>query len=326
MARIRADSKPIPPCRSGRVCLRRITNQLLRTSAISQHPTVLRYQIHIEHHDCSVNDDITISFYLFDTAKIVYTSSADHRPLHPESDSFCSFFNFTTATFPGAHNQPIRLLLRAQARSCVFLISFFFSLCVGVTVLGTNCFFFFVYNCMLWAILCFASTTFLPGIASPTSDLYLVIRWTLRDTPIWDTASPHESCHHDALTVVRFPLTGAAPGPHKVACSTSHATRKPNRMDPILPSGRSHKPRPGMNVHQRWGLLFGGMWGSLRSDTLCYFVAPRLPVQFLGDNWEDTPHTVTYTQPSHTMHTRAHTQPITRKQQTHEMGTRIEPE
>lgn len=129
LARIRADSKPIPPCRSGRVCLWHITNQLIRTSAISQHPTVLRYQIHIEHHDCSVNDDITISFYLFDTAKIVYTSSADHRPLHPESDSFCSFFNFTTATFPGAHNQPIRLLLRAQARSCVFLISFFFSLC-----------------------------------------------------------------------------------------------------------------------------------------------------------------------------------------------------
>lgn len=117
-------------------------NPLNRTFAISQHTTVFRYQTHIEHRDCSVNDDITISFYLFDTAKIVYTSSADHRPSHPESDSFCSLFNFTTATFPGAHNQPIRLLLRAQARSCVFLISFFFSLCVGVTVLGTNCVFF----------------------------------------------------------------------------------------------------------------------------------------------------------------------------------------
>lgn len=147
LARIRADRKLIPPCRSVCVCLRHITdldieNQLIRTFAVSQHPTALRYQIHIEHHDCSVNDDITISFYLFDTAKIVYTSSADHRPLHPESDSFCSFFNFTTATFPGAHNKPISLLPRAQTRSCVFLISFFFSLCVGVTVLGTNCVFF----------------------------------------------------------------------------------------------------------------------------------------------------------------------------------------
>lgn len=199
-------------------------------------------------------------------------------------------------------------------------------MCVGVTVLGTNCVFFLFTTACYGRFCVLLRLHFYLGIASPTSDLYLVIRWTLRDTPIWDTASPRGSCHHDVLTVVRFPLTGTAPGPHKVACRTSHATRKPNRMDPILPSGRSHKPRPGMNVHQRWGLLFGGMWGSLRSDTLCYFVAPRLPVQFLGDNWEDTPHTVTYTQPSHTMHTRAHTQSITRKQQTHEMGTRIEPE
>lgn len=83
--------------RRARVNFGRITdsdteNPLIRTFAISQHTTVLRNQTHIEHHDCSVNDDITISFYLFDTAKIVYTSSADHRPLHPESDSFCSFF------------------------------------------------------------------------------------------------------------------------------------------------------------------------------------------------------------------------------------------
>lgn len=105
---VRADCKSISPCRSGRLDLRHFTGldtekTLIRTSAISQPTTVFRYQTHIEHRDCSVNDDITISFYLFDTAKIVYTSSADHRPSHPESDSFCSLFNFTTATFPGAH-------------------------------------------------------------------------------------------------------------------------------------------------------------------------------------------------------------------------------
>lgn len=147
IGRVRADSKLISLCRSGRLDFRHITDldtekTLIRTSTISQTTTVFRYQTHIEHRDCSVNDDITISLYLLDTAKIVYTSSADHRPSHPGSDSFCSLFNFTTATFPGAHNQPIRLLLRAQARSCVFLISFFFSLCVGVTVLGTSCVFF----------------------------------------------------------------------------------------------------------------------------------------------------------------------------------------
>lgn len=179
---------------------------------------------------------------------------------------------------------------------------------------------------MLWAILCFASTTFLPGIAPPTSDLYLVIRWTLRDTPNWDTASPHESCHHDALTVVRFPLTGTAPGPHKVACSTSHATRKPNRMDPNLSSGRSHKTRPGMNVHQRWGSYLAGCGVCCALIPSVISSPPRLPMQFLGDNWEDTPHTShIYTTVTH-MHTRAHTQSTTRKQQTHEMGTRIEPE
>lgn len=55
------------------------------------------------------------------------------------------------------------------------------------------------------------------------------------------------------------------------------------------------------------GHLFGGKWGSLRSDTLCYFVAPLVPMQFLGDNWEDTPHTVTYTTVTHMHTTCAHT-------------------
>lgn len=163
---------------------------------------------------------------------------------------------------------------------------------------------------MLWAILCFASTTFLSGIASPTNDLYLVTSWTLQDTPNWDTASPRGSCHHDAPMVARFPLTGTAPGPHGVVCSTSHAARKPNRIGShtTFEEARSHKPRSGC-MFTKDGHLFGGMWGSLRSDTLCYFVAPLVPMQFLGDNWEDTPHTVTYTTVTHLQtHLRTHTQ------------------
>lgn len=264
---------------------------MIRTFAISQHTTVLRIQTHIEHHDCSVNDDITISFYLFDTAKIVYTSSADHRPLHPESDSFCSFFNFTAATFPGAHNSPIRLLLGAQVRPCVLPIFLFL-----FSVRGSHGFwertafsFLFTAACFGRFVFCFDYISIWHCISNqrlvPCNRLD-----ALQDPPSWDTSSPHDRCHHDAPTVARFPLTGTALGPRRVVYSTSHATWKPNRIDPTLPVRRGHTSQGQDGCSPKDGHLFGGMWGSLRSDTLCYFVAPRAPMQFLGDNGEDTTH------------------------------------
>lgn len=123
---------------------------------------------------------------------------------------------------------------------------------------GNELRFLFVYSCMLRAILCFASTTFLSGIASPTSDLYPVTSWTLQDTPNWDTASPHESCHHDAPTVARFPLTGTATGPRRVVCGTSHAARKPNRIGShaTFEEGQVTQAKVRMDVHQRWALIW----------------------------------------------------------------------
>lgn len=106
-----------------------------------------------------------------------------------------------------------------------------------------------------------------------------------------------------------FPSLARLPGPHRVVCGTSRAARKPNRIGShaTFEEARSHKPRSGW-MFTKDGHLFGGMWGSLRSDTLCYFVAPLVPMQFLGDNWEDTPHTVTYTTVTHMQtHLRAHT-------------------
>lgn len=166
---------------------------------------------------------------------------------------------------------------------------------------------------MLWAILCFASTTFLPGIASPTSDLFLVTSWILLDTPNWDTTSPHESCLQGAP--MGGPISPHWYGSRPTELSAVRHMPPGNRIGgsrTTFEEGRSHKPRSGW-MFTKDGHLFGGKWGSLRSDTLCYFVAPLVPMQFLGDSWEDTPHTVTYTTVTH-MHTRAHTQSITRKQ------------
>lgn len=62
--------------------------------------TIFQYQTHIEQRDCSVDDDITISFLpFFDTRKdCLYLLSRPQAVTHPESDSFCSLFNLTTAT------------------------------------------------------------------------------------------------------------------------------------------------------------------------------------------------------------------------------------
>lgn len=128
-------------------------NAVLDTSTIPTTTTIFQYQTHIEQRDCSVDDDITISFYtIFDTAKIVYTSSVDHRhATHPESDSFCSPFNFTTTTFPG-------LLLGPELRSCVFPFSLFrhrLSLCVGVSVfLGNELLSLFLFTAACYGRFC----------------------------------------------------------------------------------------------------------------------------------------------------------------------------
>lgn len=173
--------------------------------------TILPYQTHIEHPDCSVDDDITISFHpFFDTAKIVYTSSVDHRPPHTrKAIPFVAFLILLLPPFQDSCLGPKFGPVSFYFPFCLLLF-----LCVGVSVLGTNCFSFFVYSCMLWAILCFASTTFLYGIASPTSDLYLVTRRLLRRSKTLQTgmeANFIESCHNDAPTVARFPLTGKLP-------------------------------------------------------------------------------------------------------------------
>lgn len=145
--------------------------------------------------------------------------------------------------------------------------------------LGTNCVFFFVYNCMLWAILCFASTTSLPGIASPNQRLVLCNQLGT-DAPTWDTVSHRESCHDATLTVARFPLTGGtAPGPHRVVPSTSHATG--NRIGWIPYSLRGGHTSQGQDQCSKSTYL-AGCGVSLRSDTLCYFVAPPQTDTILG--------------------------------------------
>lgn len=200
----------------------------------------------------------------------------------------------------------------------------FFSLCVGVTVFGNELRFLFCLQLHVLGdfVFCFDYISIWHCISNqrlvPCNRLD-----ALQDPPSWDTSSPHDRCHHDAPTVARFPLTGTALGPRRVVYSTSHATGKPNRIDSTLPVRRGHTSQGQDGCSPKDGHLFGGMWGSLRSDTLCYFVAPRAPMQFLGDNGEDTTHSYKYNR--HTckhMHTHTLTQSITRKQQTHETGNR----
>lgn len=109
-------------------------------------------------------------------------------------------------------------------------------------------------------------------------------------SPHWDGSRPAQSC----LQYVTRHQETESDGSHFTSDEVTQANAR-NECSPKM------------------GLLFGGMWGLLRSDTLCYFVAPGLPSQFLGDNWEDTPtHSHIYTTVTH-MHTRAHTQSTTRK-------------
>lgn len=98
---------------------------------------ILQYQTHIEHQDCSVDDDITISFHpFFDTAKIVYTSSVDHRPSHTrKAIPFVAFLILLLPPF-----QDSCLGLKFGPVSFYFPFCLLLFLCVGVSVLGTNCF------------------------------------------------------------------------------------------------------------------------------------------------------------------------------------------
>lgn len=188
--------------------------------------------------------------------------------------------------------------------------------------MGTNCVFLFVYRCMLWAILCFASITFLPGIASPTSDLNLVIAGhskTLQNGT--HTISPHESCHQDAPTEgPDFPSLERLPA-HAELFTVRHMPPG-NRIGwaPYYLQG-GHTSQGQDECSPKMGSYLAGR-GVLRSDTLCYFVAPCLPMQFSGHNWEDTPHTVTYTTVTNMPHARAHTQSITRKQTNSRYGNK----
>lgn len=244
----------------GRITDSDTENPLIRIFAISQHTTVLRNQTHIEHLDCSVNDDITISFYLFDTAKIVYTSSADHRPLHPESDSFCSFFQFYYYHLSRSTQFTDQTPTWGSSPAlCPSNFPFSFLCAWESRFLGTNCVFFFVYSCMFWAILCFASTTFLSGIASRTSDLYLVTSWAHSKT-LW--AGTQAALMTAATTTLpRWPdFPSLARLSARTGLSTARHTPPGNRIGwiPRCLFDEVTQAKVRMDVHQKMGTYLAG--------------------------------------------------------------------
>jgi hypothetical protein len=139
---------------------------------------------------------------------------------------------------------------------------------------------------MLRAILLFASTTFLSGIASPNSDLFLVTRRILRQSttlqPEMDINLTRAANYELELpSWPKYHLTGRLPAPHMIVSARGH-TPPGNRIG-CVPSknvrqGHTHKsPSSGWNGRQRaWAHTYlAGNWGLLRSDTLCIFIAPR---------------------------------------------------
>lgn len=148
-------------------------------------------------------------------------------------------------------------------------------------------------------------------------------RWTLQDTPNWDTISPQGklSPRPSHVGPISPHWNGSRPTQSCLQYVTLHQETESDGSRTTFEEVTQAKVR--MNVHQRWALFLAGR-GVLRSDTLCYFVAPCLPMQFLGDNWEDTTHSYIHNRHKQATRARTHTQSITRKQQTHDMGTRIE--
>lgn len=207
--------------------------------------TILQYQTYIEHRDCSVDDDITISFYPFRHRKdCLYLFSRPLAVTPPESDSFCSLFNFTTTTFPG-------LLLGPKVRSCVFSLSFLsssfsvrgsfgfweriaFLFCLQLHVTGDFVFCFDYIS--IW--LCISNQRLVPCNQPDTP--------TLQDTPTWDGSKLHESCHHDSPTVAQ------GEGPRRVV-SVRH-TPPGNRIESVpynIRRGHTSQVQDGM-VTREW--------------------------------------------------------------------------
>jgi hypothetical protein len=116
--------------------------------------------------------------------------------------------------------------------------------------------FLFVYNCMLWAILCFCFGYISIWHCVSNQRLVPCNQPEHSDTPRHSNLGWKQQVIKAATTSSHGGPTSPhrnAPGPHRVVCSTSHATRKPNRMCPIQHSTRSHKSSSGLDGHQRMG-------------------------------------------------------------------------
>lgn len=168
-----------------------------------------------------------------------------------------------------------------------------------------NCVFLFVYRCMLWAILCFASITFLPGIASPTSDLYLVIAGHSKTLQIGTQSALKESCQPRRSHVgpISPHWNGSRPTQSCLQYVTCHQETESDGSRTTYEEVTQAKVR--MNVHQRWALIW-------RDVGFCALIPSVIssPPAYRCNSWETTgktPHTVTYTTVTNKPHAHAHT-------------------